>query len=218
MPILGNLLSVAFNLRSKIPHHTLWRRWANLYGNLLGLRLGLINVVIVSGKDLIKEVSTREVFDGRPDGFFFMMRSFGKKLGIVFNDGTSWSKTRRIVLKYLKSFGYNTRFMENYISEECRELVKLRTNDAGRPILVNNMFNITIVNILWRLVAGKRYDLEDKKLKFLCDLIMRLFRAVDMSGGILNFMPFMRHVFPGLSGYKELSGIHKALHEFLKVR
>ncbi|XP_021181458.3 farnesoate epoxidase isoform X1 [Helicoverpa armigera] len=216
LPILGNLLSVALNLRSKIPHHTLWRRWANLYGNLLGLRLGLINVVIVSGKDLIKEVSTREVFDGRPDGFFFMMRSFGKKLGIVFNDGTSWSKTRRIVLKYLKSFGYNTRFMENYISEECRELVKLRTNDAGRPILVNNMFNITIVNILWRLVAGKRYDLEDKKLKLLCDLIMRLFRAVDMSGGILNFMPFMRHVFPGLSGYKELSGIHKALHEFLK--
>lgn len=77
-------------------------------------------------------------------------------LGIVFNDGASWNKTRRIVLKYLKSFGYNSRFMENYISEECRALVKLRTGDAGQPILVNSMFNITIVNILWRLVAGKR--------------------------------------------------------------
>lgn len=77
-------------------------------------------------------------------------------LGIVFNDGVSWSKTRRIVLKYLKSFGLNSRFMENYIGEECRALVKLRTRDAGEPILVNSMFNISIVNILWRLVAGKR--------------------------------------------------------------
>ncbi|KAJ8716133.1 hypothetical protein PYW08_013418 [Mythimna loreyi] len=216
LPFLGNLLSVAFNLRSRIPHHTLWRSWARLYGNILGLRLGLINVVIVSGKDLIKEVSTREVFDGRPNGFFFMMRSFGKKFGIVFNDGASWSRTRRIVLKYLKSFGYNSRFMENYVSEECRALVKLRLSDAGKPILVNNMFNITVVNILWRLVAGKRYDLEDRKLSLLCDLIMRLFRAVDMSGGILNFMPFVRHVLPGISGYKELSSIHKALHDFLR--
>lgn len=62
-----------------------------------------------------------------------------------------------------------------------------------------------------------RYDLEDGKLKLLCDLIMRLFRAVDMSGGILNFMPFMRHVAPGLSGYNELRSIHKALHDFLGV-
>ncbi|KAJ8713461.1 hypothetical protein PYW07_013831 [Mythimna separata] len=216
LPFFGNLFSVAFKLRTGIPHHTLWRSWTQLYGNILGLRLGLINVVIVSGKDLIKEVSTREVFDGRPDGYFFMMRSFGKKLGIVFNDGASWTKTRRIVLKYLKSFGYNSRFMENYVSEECRALVRLRQSDVGEPILVNNMFNITIVNILWRLVAGKRYDLEDRKLNLLCDLIMRLFRAVDMSGGILNFMPFVRHVLPGMSGYTELRSIHNALHDFLR--
>ncbi|KAF9419040.1 hypothetical protein HW555_004367 [Spodoptera exigua] len=216
LPICGNLLSVALKLRSNIPHHVLWRSWAHIYGNILGLKLGFINVVIVSGKELIKEVSTREVFDGRPDGFFFLMRSFGKKLGIVFNDGPSWSKTRRVVLKYLKSFGYNSKFMESYIAEECRALVKLRTGDAGQPILVNSMFNISIVNILWRLVAGKRYDLEDRKLKTLCDLIMRLFRAVDMSGGILNFMPFVRHILPGLSGYTELTSIHKALHDFLR--
>ncbi|KAH9637223.1 hypothetical protein HF086_016245 [Spodoptera exigua] len=135
LPVCGNLLSVALKLRSNIPHHVLWRSWAHIYGNILGLKLGFINVVIVSGKELIKEVSTREVFDGRPDGFFFLMRS---------------------------------------------------------------------------------YDLEDRKLKTLCDLIMRLFRAVDMSGGILNFMPFVRHILPGLSGYTELTSIHKALHDFLR--
>ncbi|CAB3259871.1 unnamed protein product [Arctia plantaginis] len=106
--------------------------------------------------------------------------------------------------------------MENYIREECRALVQLRIKDAGQPVLINNMFNITIVNILWRLVAGKRYDLDDANLKLLCDIITRLFRAVDMSGGILNFLPFVRHVAPNLSGYNELCSIHKAIHDFLR--
>lgn len=61
------------------------------------------------------------------------------------------------VLKYLKNFGYNSRFMETHISDECKALIKLRLNDAGQPVVVNNMFHITILNILWRLVAGKRW-------------------------------------------------------------
>lgn len=76
--------------------------------------------------------------------------------GIVFSDGPKWSTTKRFVLKYLKNFGYNTRFMEDYIEEECRALVKLRMRDNGRPVFVNSMFNVSIVNIMWQLVAGKR--------------------------------------------------------------
>lgn len=81
MPVIGNLFSVALQLRSKKLHHEVWRYWSSIYGNILGLRLGLTNVVIVSGKDLIREVCSREVFTGRPGGFFFLMRSFGKKTG-----------------------------------------------------------------------------------------------------------------------------------------
>lgn len=77
-------------------------------------------------------------------------------LGIIFNDGSSWTEKKRIVLKHLKNFGYNTRHIENYISEECKALVQQRIKDAGQPILINNMFHITILNILWRIVAGKR--------------------------------------------------------------
>ncbi|XP_026731057.1 farnesoate epoxidase-like [Trichoplusia ni] len=216
LPFLGNLLSVALNLRALKYHHSVWSQWSRQYGDVLGLRLGFLKVVVVSGKDMIKEVSSREAFEGRPNGFFYLMRQFGKKYGIVFNDGASWTNTRRVVLKYLKHFGYNTRLMESYISEECRALVKLRLTDAGKPILVNSMFHITIVNILWRLVAGKRYDLEDEKLTTLCNLIMRLFKASDMSGGILNFMPLIRYVAPNLSGYNEIHSMHKAIYDFLR--
>ena len=81
MPIIGNMLSVWLNLKKIKYHHSLWQYWSQKYGNILGLRLGYINVVIVFGKDLIREVSGREVFNGRPNGLFYLLRSFGKKLG-----------------------------------------------------------------------------------------------------------------------------------------
>ncbi|CAG9793846.1 unnamed protein product [Diatraea saccharalis] len=155
LPYVGNLFSVLLELKKAKYHHTLWKTWSMKYGNLLGLRLGSINIVVVFGKEMIKEVSSRDAFDGRPDGFMYTLRSFGKKLGIVFNDGHSWAKTRRIALKYFKSFGYGSRHMEEHISGECKELVKIlsRTNE---PLLVNNMFDVAIVNVIWQLVAGKR--------------------------------------------------------------
>lgn len=76
--------------------------------------------------------------------------------GIVFGDGPKWTKTRRFVLKFLKNFGYNSSHVERYIEEECRNLIKLRMNDEGHPVVVNHMFNVPIVNIMWRVVAGKR--------------------------------------------------------------
>lgn len=62
-----------------------------------------------------------------------------------------------------------------------------------------------------------RYDLNDEELRNLCALITKLFRTVDMTGGILNFLPFLRHIVPGLIGYTELQSAHSALHKFIEV-
>lgn len=59
----------------------MWCRLADMFGSVVGLRLGRDLIVIVSGYELVKQVSTREDFDGRPDGFFFRLRSFGERLG-----------------------------------------------------------------------------------------------------------------------------------------
>lgn len=66
-------------------HHAVWQEWCRQYGDVIGLRMGFVNVVIVSGKDKIKEVASRDVFSGRPDGLFYRLRSLGKKnLGKTF--------------------------------------------------------------------------------------------------------------------------------------
>lgn len=52
-----------------------------IYGPVVGLKLGFDKVVLVSGYKGFKEICGNEYFDGRPDGLFFRLRSFGERLG-----------------------------------------------------------------------------------------------------------------------------------------
>lgn len=80
-PLVGNLISVVINIRTLKYHHAVWQKWRRQYGDILGLKLGHLNVVIVSGKELIKEVSSRDEFTGRPSSLYYLLRSFGKNIG-----------------------------------------------------------------------------------------------------------------------------------------
>lgn len=51
------------------------------YGPITGLKLGKVKLVVVSSKELIKEVSVRSEFEGRPDGYFWRLRSQGERFG-----------------------------------------------------------------------------------------------------------------------------------------
>jgi methyl farnesoate epoxidase/farnesoate epoxidase len=62
-------------------HHLVYANLSTKYGPVAGLRLGRDRIVIVSGYDAVRDVLLREEFDGRPDGFFFRLRTFGKRLG-----------------------------------------------------------------------------------------------------------------------------------------
>lgn len=52
----------------------------------------------------------------------------------------------------------------------------------------------------------------------LLKMIHDSFRVIDMSGGILNQFPFVRYIFPNLSGYKPLINTLSPLWAFLKVK
>lgn len=71
-----------YSLRRKLSlTHLVWSELAKRYGPIFGVRMGRDVIVIVSGIELVREVLTREEFEGRPDGFLFRLRAFGKRLG-----------------------------------------------------------------------------------------------------------------------------------------
>lgn len=73
------------------------------------------------------------------------------------------------------------------------------------------------LNALWTMIAGYRFSYEDAKLKRLLELVYNEFHEVDVSGGILNQMPFLRFLAPSLSGYNTLMRLINEILDFLQV-
>lgn len=65
-------------------------------------------------------------------------------------------------------------------------------------------------------VVVDRFEYDDERLQKLLFMIHECFRVVDMTGGILNLFPWVRHIAPTLSGYKPLCDAHQPIWSFLQ--
>lgn len=105
----------------------------------------------------------------------------------------------------------------SYIIRKIIEKIRSCILQGGKPIEVLGLFDVSVLNGLWTMLAGHRFALNDVKLAKLMDLVHVSFRMLDMSGGILNQMPFIRFLAPKCSGYKDIKNILTEFYTFLKV-
>lgn len=104
----------------------------------------------------------------------------------MLSDEALWQEQKRFMLRYLKHFGYGSRSFYQMIEEECVHLVNFIEKSMGdqNSVVMNleKMFNVSVLNSLWRVLAGMRYSPEASKMKTLQTLTADLFRAVHMVG------------------------------------
>ncbi|XP_063236602.1 methyl farnesoate epoxidase-like isoform X2 [Bacillus rossius redtenbacheri] len=137
--------------------------------------------------------------------------------GVVFTDGPLWREQRRFSLRQLRDLGLGRTAMEEQLRREAREMVaRLRAcSDTGEPVLMHDAFDASVLNALWALLAGRRFNLDDERLRGLLDSVHASFRVLDMSGGLLNQMPFLRWLAPERSGYSHLVRVLCRMWDFL---
>lgn len=126
---------------------------------MVGLRVGNDRIVIVSGREAIKEFYNNDAFNGRPNGFFYRIRTFNKRLGLVFSDGDNWNVQRRFSVKLLRQMGMGRTHMIDHIEREAVDMVNHFRDIArlGCTTEMQHAFDIPVLNILWALVAGYRH-------------------------------------------------------------
>jgi methyl farnesoate epoxidase / farnesoate epoxidase len=217
LPVIGNL-NILKILKVVKYHHLLWHNLSKIYGPIVGLKFFNKHVVIVSSREAIKEVYSSDDLNGRPNGFFFKIRTFEKRLGIVFTDGMFWENQRRFSAKTLKHLGVGKFGMAQRIEHEAEELIKefAKKSDKNESFYMHNAFDISVLNLMWVLLKGQRFELNDQRLIDLVAAVHKNFQVLDMSGGILNLFPFIRYVLPEKSGYKELVDTMKPIWKFLE--
>ncbi|XP_033183428.2 methyl farnesoate epoxidase isoform X2 [Bombus vancouverensis nearcticus] len=216
LPVIGCFFTFR---RLKLKHKYTYLALQDLrktYGPILGLKLGNQKAVVISTYDLVKKVLLQEEFNGRPDGFFFRVRAFGKRKGILFTEGPMWSQCRRFTMRHLRTFGLGQAIMEQQLIVEADNLVNylLRASVKG-PVPMHTAFDIAVLNSLWFMFAGHRFDYANEKLVEILETVHDAFRLMDTMGGIVSQMPFLRFMIPELSGYNDLMRILQKLWNFL---
>ncbi|XP_069696212.1 methyl farnesoate epoxidase-like [Periplaneta americana] len=210
LPVLGSVLFIP----TKLLHLTMAGEWRRKYGPLVGLFLGSKPAVAVCGPNEVLEVLRREEFQARPDDILFRDRIFGKKFGLVFSDGPYWVEQRRFTLRHLRDFGFGKKSMERLILDQVDDIVKEMKNHS--IIQVNSLFNVSILNMLWGMIAGVTYERNDERLKYLFEKLDQAFRASGPAGNAANVFPVLMKIAPDLSGYNHVKQIVEDLQDFFK--
>lgn len=122
------------------------------------MRIGHVRLVIISSRNAVREFYNMDAMNGRPNGFFYRIRTFNRRLGVVFSDGDAWDVQRKFSLRILRQMGMGRANMIEHIEHECIEMVDYLKQKSATDCVIEmqHAFDIPVLNILWTLVAGYR--------------------------------------------------------------
>ncbi len=110
--------------------------------------------------------------------------------------------------------------MDFVINEELikftNHLDKLIDANANGIVHFDAFFDLTVVNVLWRLVTGVNYPLDDPKMNRLLKLSNDQVQSTSFAFDFSIAFPSLREWFPWLVGRNNQLKIIHDLHQFAK--
>lgn len=179
------------------------------YGNLVTVEFGTRILVMVNSYKLAKELFNRDAFSGRPSNYYFNNirgSNDGKDCGIIFGGVSArWTEQRRFALKSLKDFGFGKKSLDSLILLEADELFDSLTGCESGSVEIRTTFNAPVVNVLWRIVTGERFDPNKKETREFMEKLNERFRT-----NVFNLYT----IFPSLRKYGPYLGTDLSTLEF----
>jgi len=128
---------------------------------------------VLHGAELIREAFSDPAFSGRnaTEASAFVA---GDKYGIIQASGDVWAEQRRFAANTLRNFGFGKSSMQEIVTEEARELCEWLKINGTAPIKLQHHFSLGIINCLWRIVAGHRFEHDDPQLTQILEKLNRL--------------------------------------------
>ncbi|XP_043243988.1 methyl farnesoate epoxidase-like [Amphibalanus amphitrite] len=167
-------------------------------------------LVYVFGGELVKEAGNITELTGRPELFTVMYLSEMKRAGIFFNEGPLWQEQRRFALKHLRDLGMGKSVLNTMIADEYALFAEHLKKVVGQEVKANNLFITVVLNIIWKMVASRRFDYDDPERQRLQDIVTE-FTQITGPQNILFLFPSARFVAPESSGFNKIKVYHSAM-------
>lgn len=188
------------------------------------IHLGPIRWVFLSDLNLVKEAFKKEELNYRFRNDYIhtivgRLRGDNGKHGIINSSEKTWTEQRRFTLRTLRDFGFGKTGMEDLINAEVAEFIPYMLEEAAKSpncaLVMQNVFNVTILNALWKIIAGSRYNYRDPEL---LNLTKKVNDAITSSGPKMNLafvFPWVRKIWPNIDAYKANIERTLAVKEFV---
>lgn len=148
-------------------------------------------------------------------------RNFSQ-IGIIWCHGQNWIDVRRFTKKILKEFGYGkVKIMDRSLNDSANQLVgsikiDLLDSSDGTFFVDAKKFSVHVLNVLWNLAGGYKFDPNDENLKQNMECVDKVDQIFGHSNPY-NMFPFLKTWFPKRMRHAEHITIHNEIHEFTEV-
>ena len=191
VPILGCIPFVKnFGIRTMTSSET------SHFGKIVRFDFNVYCYHMINDFHLAKELFNQEAFCHRPENFMInhIRGNKGQSHGVINTSGQEWSQQRRFSLTKLRDFGFGRNGLDGAIQEEATQLIQdlLDKRNTGGDLYVDGIFSIYIVNVLWKIVASKRYDPQAAETKeMMAKLNMRFRTGLEWRAFIPALRPYL---------------------------
>ncbi|KAB7503270.1 hypothetical protein Anas_05969 [Armadillidium nasatum] len=156
--------------------------------NIFSWRIGSRLFVFLCEPKLMKEAFQSQIFADRPDLIIFSILEGQENFGVAGTNGLQWHNNRKFMIRHLKDLGMGKSKLVPSIQHEATEFVKIMKKQVGTPAPIPKALTPAIFNVLWQMVASKRYEFDDQELVDIGNLLNEIRE---------NFAPFfMLDIFP----------------------
>ncbi|CAG7632707.1 unnamed protein product, partial [Allacma fusca] len=161
------------------------------YGSIVAYPLsgGFISTcVFISDYRRVKEAFKSSGCFGRPNhGFTFMyFNEQPRGLGLQ-DDESKWREIRNFTFQKLKEHGVSKHALDVISSDEASILIGQisQSCNINKPILTDDLICVSMMNVLWRVIAGKRFNFDNSQALRVYNIISGFFTAADFKTMLL---------------------------------
>ncbi|KAI7725776.1 hypothetical protein M8C21_013947 [Ambrosia artemisiifolia] len=206
-PVIGHLHLLG---GSQLPHKVLGDL-AEKYGPIFTIKLGFHQALVVNNAELARECLTKndKAFASRPKALAFELMAYNYAVLGFTPYGDYWRQVRKIVMLEVLS-QRRVEMLEHLRVSELRASIKsiydvwLRNKETGNSDMVkvdiSHWFGELILNILVRILSGKRFSPNDKEgVRF--QVVIR--KYFELLGAFVasDYIPFLK--FFDVGGYRK---------------
>lgn len=162
------------------------------HGSIVIWRMGCQLMVFISDYQQAKEAMAKSEFANRPDWDMFTFLE-ELPLGVGSSNGAHWHANRRFTLRQLRDLGMGKSKLVTGVQEQARKLVERLKEQANEPKPVPHAMKVAVVNVIWQMVAGKMFDMDDKRMKEF-DKLLEDLNAATFALGVRDFFPGLKYL------------------------